>query len=477
MKHFLISSISLLFFVSSNTFLYAQRQTYSLPEAQVTAAQPVERLKLIAHQPQQYKVSFMAGQQVTLKIHSKSTPAFGKLLKKVTPFAVAGVTQLNQSQGPAMSTEVNGSKPFTNQFKAGLTMGVGALAGLTPSRSNRSLATISLYNSFGQLRKTETRWLKSKNETLRIISKKRDGYAIITLQSPIDRQLSIEPSTQDLANARVNSRGTGPGNGIGNQPITNGGDCNDPEDPNCEEDLPDYGDYGITGGSGSMSDPYILAAVTVVAQGSGQTTTIDLNFLSYTGGYYNNTYYPPGNYSTDLYDLWMNSGTYSTGSTPWTGGNNEKDIELVVGKCDGFKRMLALQKETGHEVAAFVTTDDKVFILPMEGNTEILSNTSNIYKDSQDRVIFTVYQENGTWKVQLVDYSTNPPSLGVLDLAYHVHTHPMNGNQNTASPTDQNFANSYQGLPKYIVNMRRIVSYDASGATGDRKLKDDCPNP
>jgi hypothetical protein len=62
-------------------------------------------------------------------------------------------------------------------------------------------------------------------------------------------------------------------------------------------------------------------------------------------------------------------------------------------------------------------------------------------------------------------------------LAAHVHTHPMNGNQNTPSGVDKAFASSsnYPGLPKKIFNMRNIVDYDQNGETGRTRLEDECP--
>gem|GEM_PF-6171890 len=281
-----------------DTFLYAQKQATYLPQAQITAEQPVERLQLLANQPQQYKVSFMAGEQVTLSIHTRSTPAFSKLFTKVTPFAVAGIAQSNQTQGLVARPELNGSRLSTNPFKVGFTVGVGALTSLASRRSTRILATISLYSSVGKLRKTETRWLKSKNESLRIISKKRDGYAIVTLQSPINCQINIVSSTQDISSIQINSKGVGSDNELGNQPITNGGDCANPEDPDGDEQTPDF---GIESGSGSYSDPYVLSEVSVIAEGTGSTTDYGGGFYYYTGGYYNGSYYDPGYYQDGTY--------------------------------------------------------------------------------------------------------------------------------------------------------------------------------
>jgi hypothetical protein len=177
---------------------------------------------------------------------------------------------------------------------------------------------------------------------------------------------------------------------------------------------------------------------------------------------------PPAN-TTYTFNTITYTFQYNSWTVPYTGINNTKDIEYVQNKCLGYKRMLDLQKQERKEVAAFVTTDGQVFILPIgSNNTEIRSETSTKYFDNNGNVVFVVKQNasTGVWELRTFDYSLDP-NFGTetfYQLAAHVHTHPSNGNENIASDLDMNFDPNYPGLSKYIVNNHDLVPYDSSGS-------------
>jgi len=134
---------------------------------------------------------------------------------------------------------------------------------------------------------------------------------------------------------------------------------------------------GIVGGSGSPTTPYELKDFVIKDR-------IPADRYTYLGG--GRYYFPlgvivagqayPAGYYKDLTAV----------------VDNEKEVEVLTNPCAAYKRMLALQKDKKKEAAAFVTTDGRVFVLPMEKNTHLTSETLNQYKDSQNRVIMTVYQ-------------------------------------------------------------------------------------
>ena len=170
---------------------------------------------------------------------------------------------------------------------------------------------------------------------------------------------------------------------------------------------------------------------------------------------------PPANSTVKTYYYYQDPSTQRIEVYVWTGTqwvipmvrathlDNEKEVEVVDDPCAGYKRMLELQKAKGKEAAAFVTKDGKVFILPMEKNIYLKSETRNQYVDSQNRVIMTVYQAQasdapdlspGRWYLTTaVRDAQGRPTYTTYPLASHVHTHPINGRENVVSPDDKNF--------------------------------------
>jgi hypothetical protein len=157
-----------------------------------------------------------------------------------------------------------------------------------------------------------------------------------------------------------------------------------------------------------------------------------------------------------------------------------KDPEIVQGTCEGYNRMLALQTEHTKETAAFVTGDGKVFILPMTENTEIRAVTENQYKDAQGRTFISVAQAiaadapgqvPGQWYLYHTTFDAQGHATVTTHVVTaHIHSHPMNGNQNTPSPDfdipfagGDNKAESYPGVPKYILNNDNLVEYTKDG--------------
>jgi len=139
------------------------------------------------------------------------------------------------------------------------------------------------------------------------------------------------------------------------------------------------------------------------------------------------------------------------------------------------------------EVVGWQTADGKVFVLPLTGtdqsgqsstNTQLTSNTYSSYQDSQGRTLLSVNRATaadaperaaGSWYLDYYSFDTNGNVTITTHLVTgHVHTHPMNGNENRPSPTDVNFAanGNYPGITKYIVNQNNLVRYDATGDAG-----------
>ncbi|MEZ0485623.1 hypothetical protein [Fibrella aquatica] len=197
-------------------------------------------------------------------------------------------------------------------------------------------------------------------------------------------------------------------------------------------------------------------------------------YVSPHAGNYSGSSYHPSMFDQAADDGGSGGGNGGDYSSPY---DNDKKPKTVEGICTGLMTMLALQKQAGKEAAAFVTTDGKVIILPMSENTETESATHNQYEDSEGHIIVNVYQEDGKWMVQLSDFSTSPGTSTVHQLAYHVHTHPQNGNQNIPSPRDKIFAGTgYPGLSKYIINNKKLVRYDENGTNVTANLKELCPS-
>jgi len=149
-----------------------------------------------------------------------------------------------------------------------------------------------------------------------------------------------------------------------------------------------------------------------------------------------------------------------------------------------------IQIKEGKEVIGWLTSDGKVFVLPLTGtdqsgqsstNTQLTSNTYSSYQDSQGRTLLSVNQAQagdlpgrlpGMW---YLDYYSYDGTTSTHLVTGHVHTHPMNGHQNEPSPTDKIFAGAppapgvngreaYPGVRKYILNNNNLVEYDRNGA-------------
>jgi hypothetical protein len=115
-----------------------------------------------------------------------------------------------------------------------------------------------------------------------------------------------------------------------------------------------------------------------------------------------------------------------------------KDPEIVQGTCEGYNQMLALQTEHTKETAAFVTIDGKVFILPMDKNTEITSEAVNQYEDAQGRTFISVVRATEVdapeqfprqWYLYHTTFdAAGKETVSIHLVTAHVHSHPMNGN-------------------------------------------------
>ena len=420
-------------------------------------------LRIEAGQRYQQTFPVTAEKKTTLEIKVRNRRSMGQLAKMALPFLATTTYGLLRQHGSQDGAEKQGVPSAAAYVAGGLL--VSGVPMVFTSRRTKAYVTLEYRDKSNVLVHKEGQWIDTRKTVSISMRSPVDGWVDVSLEAPMHhgiRVLQLDFKASD--DSMVVPMGGNP--------------CQDPNG-DCNPDNPDYGENGIVGGSGSMNDPFLLAEVTIIGQGSGTTTTIDVNFYYYTGGYYYDNYYPEGNYSTDYYDSWINSGSYDSGTTITGSSDNMNDIERVDGECDGLKRMLALQKQHNRETAAFVTIDGKVFILPMKDNTETSAQTANQYQDSQGRTVMTVFEENGDWHIEIYDWNTSPATVNSYPLAYHIHSHPMNGNQNSVSNDDKDFAASpnFSGLPKYILNMRKIIEYDHNGEVGRTNLKSECPNP
>ncbi|MDQ3394494.1 MAG: hypothetical protein M3512_10345 [Bacteroidota bacterium] len=144
--------------------------------------------------------------------------------------------------------------------------------------------------------------------------------------------------------------------------------------------------------------------------------------------------------------------------------------EVIDGECNGYDKMLALQSEHNKEQVGLLTTTGEVIILPWDNNEKTLSSTYTKYYDADKKVILALYQEYGVWFVDLADYSSGSPRFTTYEVAAHIHSHPANGNENTPSPDDEDFASpgsEFGGMDSYyIINDHSIVEYDSNGVMG-----------
>ncbi len=94
------------------------------------------------------------------------------------------------------------------------------------------------------------------------------------------------------------------------------------------------------------------------------------------------------------------------------------------------------------------------------------------------RAVYTApQQEPGQWYL----YSTTFDAAGNATVTTHlvtahVHSHPMNGNENTVSSVDETFAKtgSFPGMPKYILNQNNLVKYNETGDAGKTVQSNPC---
>ncbi|OIN60340.1 hypothetical protein BLX24_05805 [Arsenicibacter rosenii] len=128
------------------------------------------------------------------------------------------------------------------------------------------------------------------------------------------------------------------------------------------------------------------------------------------------------------------------------------------------------------EYGGLITTDGKLIILPNKENSleSVAWPAGNQWRDQQNRVLVTLFQEKGVWKVELYDWTLNNGQGGILEtleVMGMVHTHPTgtspyNGlSYDTFNPSqdDINIMSSFPGLRQYIITGTNDFEFNMNG--------------
>lgn len=164
------------------------------------------------------------------------------------------------------------------------------------------------------------------------------------------------------------------------------------------------------------------------------------------------------------------------------GGFNDggtTNYEVIDDECQGLKIMVGRQSVPGgYETGAYYTTDGHIILLPTVGNTSGTINISFPYKDSQDRTIINIGQyPNGSWYIDVSDYSTGSANITTYDIAYFVHSHPVGSGFQSDIPSaeDKSNAANYPGIRQHIVNENNFIEYNKDGVIAQKSFPLACP--
>ena len=114
--------------------------------------------------------------------------------------------------------------------------------------------------------------------------------------------------------------------------------------------------------------------------------------------------------------------------------------------------------------------------MPTAGNTltNVVWPGGNQWKDNQNRVLVSLFQEDGKWKVELYDWTINNGQGGVIaqyEVMGMLHTHPSGTNPTNGlqfdtynpSQADMNFMSDFPGLRQYIIGPEYGFEFNMSG--------------
>jgi len=180
--------------------------------------------------------------------------------------------------------------------------------------------------------------------------------------------------------------------------------------------------------------------------------------------------------------------TYDADNLRWRGVAFDpyKDPQKVDDPCAGYREMLRIQNAEGKEVVGWQTADGKVIIAPLSDrnatgqvigtNTVDRSTTSNQVYDPQGRMLIAVGRAQagdlpgrlpGMWYLDYYSYdATGMTTISTHLITGHVHTHPPGGQVSLQDKTfagGNNTAESYPGIPKYILNNSSLQKYNGNG--------------
>jgi hypothetical protein len=162
------------------------------------------------------------------------------------------------------------------------------------------------------------------------------------------------------------------------------------------------------------------------------------------------------------------------GSSPITLFPNDFKYETIPNKCSGYERMWQIGYRDNSpmltkEVSGFLTSDNQVIVAPTFANNATTAHFSNIYHDSQGRIIINFDEEMG--RIWVFNHTNNTAQeYSVKGL---IHTHPYcNGSFFGApylddQPSDQDYkaANQafYSRFEHYIISCSNIIKFDGTG--------------
>lgn len=137
----------------------------------------------------------------------------------------------------------------------------------------------------------------------------------------------------------------------------------------------------------------------------------------------------------------------------------------VHDQCGGFSGMWLRQFAESKEIVGFLTSSGQVIIAPSNGNTYDRGIVANAYDNENGNRILYLFQDNGTWKVELYNSSG---VAGTYDITGIVHTHPYPIGATTinnfpSDPYDLGVAASYPQLDHYILTTAGKIHYNQNG--------------
>ncbi|MBD2757872.1 hypothetical protein [Spirosoma validum] len=234
--------ICLLIVVGNFRKLYAQQKAEPAFQTLTRISIPTETIKLKPNQPYEHRVYLHTGEVANLRVHTRIPLKLGNVLKKVTPFIGAGMAQLSQEK----NGQIDNSSPRlgNNQLTAGATIGIGTFTSISGQHNIKTFATIALYDKMGQLLSSRRKWLRQKDELVRLSTGLQDGFAVITFVSPVEQSIVIGDNRQNsrtvdqLKGESTKGGRLGVADGPANGPITANGPYEAGDEPaggNCTD--------------------------------------------------------------------------------------------------------------------------------------------------------------------------------------------------------------------------------------------------